>query len=134
MTQLNILSSTDKGTFEEVISGCSSDIQEIASALRALLADIMPNITEVPWANQRIVGYGVGVKKMSEHFCYIAPYKSYVNLGFMYGSDLPDPDGLLEGSGRQLRHIKISRLEDVANPSIRTLIELASGHLPNLKS
>ena len=54
---------------------------------------VMPGITEVPWAQQKTVGYGVGPKKMSEHFCYIAPAKKHVNLGFMYGADLPDPEG-----------------------------------------
>jgi len=93
----------------------------------------MPNITEVPWAHQKTVGYGVGAKKMSEHFCYLAPQKDYVNLGFNYGADLPDPDGLLEGTGRLMRHIKIRSLTDVERPAIRQLITVASGHLPKLK-
>jgi hypothetical protein len=34
----------------------------------------MPGVTEVPWVAQKSAGYGVGPKKMSEHFCYIAPF------------------------------------------------------------
>jgi hypothetical protein len=92
----------------------------------------MPNITEVPWGNQKIAGYGVGPKKLSEHFCYIAPQKKHVNLGFMYGVDLPDPDKLLEGTGQVMRHIKIKSLDQVNHPAIKQLITEASTHLPKL--
>ena len=133
MTDLKIKSITDKGTFDAVMSESNAELQAIAQALRALLADVMPDITEVPWARQKTIGYGVGPKKMSEHFCYLAPHKAYVNLGFMYGADLDDPDSLLEGNGQLMRHIKIRSVEEVDNPAIRKLIEAASTHLPKLK-
>lgn len=133
MTQPNIKTTGGNGTFEDVIASLSPEIQEISRAARALLADVMPGITEVPWARQKIAGYGVGPKKMSEHFCYIAPYKNYVNFGFFYGADLPDPRGLLEGSGTLLRHIKLRSKADVEKPAVRTLVEQASTHLPKLK-
>ena len=133
MSEIKIKTIGGNGTFEDVIAGVSPEIQAIAHGLRTLLADVMPNITEVPWAHQKTVGYGVGAKKMSEHFCYLAPQKDYVNLGFNYGAHLPDPDGLLEGTGRLMRHIKIRSLTDVERPAIRQLITVASGHLPKLK-
>ena len=131
-SELSIITISDKGTFEDVISGTSSEIKEIAYMARALLVEIKPGITEVPWGNQKIAGYGVGPKKMSEHFCYIAPQKNYVNLGFMYGADLPDPEGLLEGSGKLLRHVRIRSRKDLEQPALRKLIEEASVHLPKL--
>lgn len=133
MSDLNIKTVGGNGTFDEVIAEASAEVQQIARALRALLAEVMPGITEVPWAQQKIAGYGIGPKKMSQHFCYLAPHKEYVNLGFMYGADLPDPEGLLEGGGKLLRHIKVRSLDDVQQPGLRTLIEAASGHLPKLK-
>jgi len=133
MSEIKIKTIGGNGTFDDVIDDASPEIQTIAYALRTRLADVMPNITEVPWAHQKTVGYGVGAKKMSEHFCYLAPQKDYVNLGFNYGADLPDPDGLLEGTGRLMRHIKIRSLTDVERPAIRQLITVASGHLPKLK-
>ncbi len=133
MSELKIKTVGGNGTFDGVIAEASSEVKEIASELRALLAEVMPDITEVPWAHQKTVGYGVGTKKMSEHFCYLAPQKAHVNLGFNYGADLPDPDGLLEGSGKLMRHIKIRSLEDVKRPAIKQLIIAASTHLPKLK-
>lgn len=133
MSERNIKTVGGNGTFEDVVSEASPEIKEIAYTARALLVEIKPGITEVPWGNQKIAGYGVGPKKMSEHFCYIAPQKNYVNLGFMYGADLPDPEGLLEGSGKLLRHVKIRSLEDLQRPALRKLIEEASVYLPELK-
>ena len=133
MADLNIKTTGGNGTFEDVIDEKSPEIKEIAHAMRALLADIMPGITEVPWGQQKIAGYGVGEKKMSEHFAYIAPFKKHVNLGFMYGADLDDPEGLLEGTGQELRHIKIRSVEELKKPAIRKLLEDASTHLPKLK-
>ena len=134
MADLQINTVGGNGTFDDVIADASPDIQAISHAARALLADVMPGITEVPWGQQKTVGYGVGPKKMSEHFCYLAPHKDYVNLGFMYGADLPDPDGLLEGGGKLMRHIKLQTVDDLNQPAIRGLIEAASAHLPKLKS
>ena len=133
MPELAIKTLGGNGSFEEVIAAAPPEIQAITRAARALLADVMPGITEVPWARQKIVGYGVGPKKMSEHFCYLAPYKNHLNLGFMYGSHLPDPENLLEGSGQDLRHIKIRAATEMENPAIRQLIENASCYLPKLK-
>ncbi|MEO6458291.1 MAG: DUF1801 domain-containing protein [Chloroflexia bacterium] len=58
-------------------------------------------------------------------YCYIAPFKSYMNLGFLRGNELPDPDGLLEGTGKQLRHIKIRSIEDVERPGVIRLLVAA---------
>lgn len=118
--------------FEEMLATASPDVADLARQAKALLQDVMPNVVEVVWLSQRISGYGVGPKKMSEQFCYIAVFKERINLGFYYGSDLPDPHNLLEGSGKSLRHVKISHSEQLENPALRDLVVAASKHLPNL--
>lgn len=124
-----INSVNDSGTFENIMKSISSDMREIACELRQLIADVLPGVTEVAWERQRIIGYGIGVKKMSEQFCYIAPQKNHVNLGFYYGADLDDPSRLLEGTGKKLRHIKIRSKNEVAKPELLQLLQRASRHL-----
>lgn len=133
MDQSNIKTVGGNGSFEEVIAKASPEIQALAIAARELLAEVMPGITEVPWARQKIAGYGVGPKKMSEHFCYLAPFKKHLNFGFMYGAHLPDPENLLEGSGADLRHVKIRKLADLEQPALRQLVEEAARALPKLQ-
>ena len=120
--------------FEEILATASPDVATLATQVKALLQDVMPEIVEVPWPKQRIIGYGIGPKKMSEQFCYIAVLKERINLGFYYGNDLPDPENMLEGNGKKLRHVKISNQEQLTNPALKNLIEAASTHLPNLKN
>lgn len=69
--------------------------------------------------------FGVGPKKMSEGYVYIAPHVSHVNLGFYKGASLPDPGHLFEGTGKALRHIKIRTPDDVDRPAVRNLVMAA---------
>ena len=133
MSQLDIKTMGGNGSFDEVIANATPEVQALAQSARVLLADVMPGITEVPWARQKIAGYGVGPKKMSEHFCYIAPFKQHLNLGFFYGAHLPDPEHLLEGKGADLRHVKIRNAADLEDPALRQLVESASRYLPKLQ-
>ena len=40
-------------------------------------------------------------------FAYVNEFKSHVNVGFFYGAMLEDPAGILEGSGKRMRHVKL---------------------------
>jgi hypothetical protein len=111
------------GTFEQALSGSSEQVKEIAERLRALIIEVYPGVVEVPWPKQKIIGYGVGPKKMSEHFCYIGAFKAHVNLGFYYGAELADPMVLLEGTGKKLRHIKVKSSDEGDNPALREILE-----------
>lgn len=118
----------DYGTFEESIARGSDHARRLAHQVRKLVAKVMPNVVEVPWPRMRIASYGVGPKKMTEHFCYISTQKDDVNLGFYYGAELPDPDGLLEGTGKRLRHVKIREAAEIRKPALRKLLKAASVH------
>jgi hypothetical protein len=49
-------------------------------------------------------------------------------LGFMYGAELPDPEGLLEGEGKLFRHVRIAQPQQLSNPGLRKLVQVASVH------
>jgi hypothetical protein len=40
-------------------------------------------------------------------FAYVGVFSAHVNVGFFHGASLPDPSGLLAGSGRYMRHVKL---------------------------
>ena len=114
--------------FDEIVSSVSPHARQLAEQTRSLIKTVYPGVVEVPWPKQRVIGYGVGPKKMSEHFCYISVSKNHINLGFMYGAELPDPEGLLEGEGKLLRHVRITQSEQLSDPALRRLLEVASVH------
>ena len=80
---------------------------------------------EVIWSTQRIASYGIGPKKMSEHYAYIALHSKHVNLGFYRGATLKDRADLLEGAGKKLRHVNIHDGPSARNPAIATLLRAA---------
>lgn len=114
--------------FKKILGDFSPEVGELATATRALVFDVLPETVEVVWEQQKIAGLGTGPKKMTEHFAWIQPCKAHVNLGFNYGAELPDPEGLLEGTGKLFRHVKIKSIEDVEQPALRRLLEKAIKH------
>ena len=118
----------DPSGFSEIIEPCSPEVVELARRVRSLILSVLPDAYEVVWARQRISGYGTGPKKNTEHFAHISLHKSRCNLGFNYGSELPDPERLLEGTGKLFRHVKLGRAADVDNPALRALLEAAIHH------
>ena len=55
-------------------------------------------------------------------FAYVNAFKAHVNVGFFYGAELPDPDGLLEGSGKRMRHVKLTPGADVNSAALSRLV------------
>lgn len=119
--------------FEELMATANPQVQALARTAKGIIKEVMPDAVEVVWPTQNIASYGVGPKKMSEHFCYIALFKERINFGFYYGGDLSDPTGLLEGTGQMMRHIKIAQPAQLEDPALRHLVAAASTHLPKLK-
>ena len=116
------------GTFDDLLQISDETVRPIASALRKIAFEIDPNTCEVVRLGDRAATYGVGPRKMIDGYAYILPYKSWVNLGFYQGADLADPDGLLEGTGKKMRHVKIGSLRDANRSSVRALIKSAFEH------
>lgn len=109
------------GTLEEVFSKASPTSLPLIQAAHNFLLELAPDAVIVPRLGEKSIAYGVGVKKMSEAYCYLIPFKDYLNFGFYHGTEI-DVDGILEGTGAKIRHIKIRSLEDLDNPKLKTLV------------
>jgi len=58
-------------------------------------------------------------------FAYVNAFKAHVNVGFFLGAGLADPEGLLEGTGRFMRHVKLRPAVEVDGEALTKLIETA---------
>jgi hypothetical protein len=58
-------------------------------------------------------------------FAYVNAFKAHVNVGFFRGAELADREGLLEGTGRFMRHVKLRPAETVDAQALRALIQSA---------
>jgi hypothetical protein len=58
-------------------------------------------------------------------FAYVGVFTAHVNVGFFYGAALADPKRLLQGSGKRMRHVKLTPGTDVDDAALRSLIAAA---------
>ena len=58
-------------------------------------------------------------------FGYVNTFKNHVNVGFFYGALLEDPAGLMEGSGKRMRHVKLQPGAEFDAQALRRLIDAA---------
>jgi hypothetical protein len=109
------------GTLNEVFDKASPTSLPLIKAAHEYLIGLAPDTVIVPRLGEKSIAYGVGIKKMSEAYCYLIPFKDYLNFGFYHGTEI-DVDGILEGTGTKLRHIKIRTLGDLDNPKLKKLV------------
>ena len=101
-----------------------SRVQGIALKLRDLVLQAAPGALEQVDHPARLLAYGWR-QTYRDTICVIMPLKAAVNLGFPCGVDLPDPAGLLTGTGKRARHVKIASIQEAESPELRALLEAA---------
>ena len=113
------------GTFEDLVEMAPEPLRPVVRKLRDLILSVDPEACVVVRLGDRAATFGIGPKKMSEGYCLILPYSKWVNLGFYKGADLLDSDGLLQGTGAKMRHIKFRSLDDCAHAALPAMIRAA---------
>ena len=58
-------------------------------------------------------------------FAYVNAFKGHVNVGFFRGAEIADPEGLLEGTGKFMRHVKLSPARDLGAPALSRMLVAA---------
>ncbi len=97
-------------------------IADLVLALREIILEEVPEASESIYKVYTVaIWFGLS-DKMKDMFCYIATNRRHINLGFPRGSTLPDPNRLLEGDGKAMRHIKFASLQDLERPFVRRYI------------
>lgn len=100
-------------------------IQELTLALRQLvLEELAPCCEYIVEVYIVSLLYGP-THRMKDGICYIGVIRDHVNLGFIRGSELADPQRILEGTGKLMRHIKIRTMTDLLRPAIRAYLQEA---------
>jgi uncharacterized protein DUF1801 len=104
------------------LKGYSPQVREIAVKAREVILSVMPDATEKVYPGWKVIQYGAGAD-MKSVFAAISPQRERVNLGLANGAGLPDPEGLLEGTGVGIRHVKLTSPEAASAPAVRVLVQ-----------
>src|SRR5271170_4275065 len=100
-------------------------IADLALALREIILEEAPDASESIYQVYTVAIWFGFSGKMKDMFCYITTHAGHVNLGFPRGASLPDPNRVLEGAGKTMRHIKFASPRDVERPFVRRYIQAA---------
>ena len=95
---------------DRFLDAYSPEVAELARKTLAKLRKRLPNAKELVYDNYNALAIGfASTERASDGIFSIALYPMHINFFFLQGAKLPDPDGLLQGVGSVVRHI---RLED----------------------
>jgi hypothetical protein len=111
-----------RSAFDSFLSHHDPAAARLARPLRTLLKKRLPSAIETSDLDLWAIGHEAGYRGT---VFVISPQKGHVNLGFYDGASLPDPDTLLEGSGKVHRHVKIRDRRQLDDPHLARLIRAA---------
>ena len=94
----------------------AGNLKSVTSAVRSLIKKSIKDAEEYvsPWKLPAIDSNGP--------LCCFLFGKEHVTLAFLRGAALPDPEKLLEGTGKGVRHVKLRTLADVKKPGVKKLL------------
>jgi hypothetical protein len=102
-------------------------IQLLALGLRQLVLDAIAPCHEYIFQmrSKVVLLYGATARIMADGICQIAILRHHVTLVFPDGIDLEDPTRVLRGTGRTMRHVRVTACSDLARPELRSLLSQA---------
>lgn len=112
--------------FADFLAKYDPQIGRLVRTARAKLRKRMPGAIELVYDNYNALAIGFGPsERASEAVVSLAVYPRWVNLYFLRGATLPDPERLLRGSGSQGRYTVLESADDIDRPGIHALLEAA---------
>jgi Domain of unknown function (DU1801) len=103
----------------------SPEVQHLATSVRARIFELVPDAQEKVMRGYNSLSYGLA-SGMQEQFASIVLHRERVNLQLHRATELLDPAGLLEGTGKAMRHVKVQTEETAQSKEVGELIESAA--------
>jgi hypothetical protein len=101
-------------------------VSNLTLAVRNVVLEEAPQAIEsISKGYALAIGYSFTGKPLKDGFCHIVTYSTHVNLGFNRGALLPDPNGVLIGKGKSIRHITIRNESELERPFVRRYLQEA---------
>ena len=87
-----------------------------------MLLEMYPDTNELLYHTHALTSVYTVSQKLGDGYCHIPIYSEHLNLGFNKGTLLKDSHGLLQGTGKLIRHIPIKSEKDFNNKKVKDLI------------
>ena len=102
-------------------------IHSLALGLRQVVLDAIAPCHEYIFQmrSKVVLLYGATARIMADGICQIAIFRHHVTLVLPDGIDLEDPARVLRGTGKTMRHVRVTASSDLARPELRSLLRQA---------
>lgn len=111
--------------FNMVLEAKDQKLVALYLDLRAYILSLHPTANELLYHTHALTSVYTVSEKLSDAYCMIPIYTKHLNLGFNKGTLLQDPNHLLKGTGKWIRHIPIEKASDYRNAKVKKLIKEA---------
>ena len=111
----------------ELLRRHDPDLTSLVYALRTMILDEIAPCHERMFAqkNKVVMLFAATDHVIEDCICQIHVFVKHVQLAFPRGIDLRDPTGVLQGSGKAFRHLKLTTRADLERAEIRTFLREA---------
>ena len=113
--------------FEKFLQLKPQECIDLYTDLRNYVLELYPDANELVYHTHALTSVFSISEKLSDAFCMIPIYTKHLNFGFNKGTLLDDPNKLLTGTGKLIRHISVESNADYRNEAVKKLILSAIG-------
>ena len=109
-------------TWDEVLAGHSPDVAAAARTIQGIIVEELPESVVYFDRGNGLLAFGRS-SSMRDLLFALIPHAGWLNLQLADGAVLPDPDGLIEGTGKRIRHVKIHSVEAATSAPVVAIVE-----------
>jgi hypothetical protein len=101
----------------EYIRNVPADLRPTLQAARKTIKQIAPKATETAWRT-----WPIRYRQDDLYVVAVGNYPRWISVFFFRGGELDDPDAVLEGTGKLMRHIKLREPKDASRPALKRML------------
>ena len=121
-----LLAASPSRRLDSFIGRFSPPMAKLTKAVLKKMRQRLPGAVELIYDKANALAIGFGPDERASNIIHsIAVYSQWINLYFFEGDRLPDPEGLLQGTGTMVRHLRITSAADLDRPAVKALMAAA---------
>lgn len=115
------MSGEKPGTWDEVLATHRPEVVAAAHAIQGVIVEEAPDVVVYFDRGDGLLAFGRS-SAMRDLLFALIPHAGWLNLQLADGATLPDPAGVVEGTGKRIRHVKLRSAESAGRSEVRALV------------
>jgi hypothetical protein len=108
-------------SWDEILAGHRPEVAAAARTIQTVIVEELPDVVVHFDRGDGLLALGTS-SGMRDLLFALVPHAGWLNLQLADGAVLPDPEGIVEGTGKRIRHVKLRSAEAAGQPAVRALV------------